>query len=74
MLELCHDHADDDHTSKHDERPDQKHGLAAELVDDQHSGDGTDEENDTGHTGCEESNGAACESQTDEDIGGVVNN
>ena len=68
MLELGHDHADDDHASEHDERPAKKHGFAAELVDDQHSGDGTDKEYDSGHTGCQQSNGAASKSKADEDI------
>lgn len=74
MLELGHNHTDDDHTNEHNNRPTQKHGLAAELVNDQHSGDCTDEENNTGHAGCQKSNRTASKSEADEDIGGVVNN
>lgn len=74
VLELGDNHADDDHADEHNKRSNQKHGLAAELVDDQHCGDGTDEENDTGHTSCQQSNGTASQSKTNENIGGVVNN
>lgn len=74
VLELGHNHADDDHAGEHNKRSNQKHGLASKLINDQHSGDGTDEENNTGHTGCQKSNGTASKSEADEDVGGVVNN
>lgn len=74
VLELGHNHANNNHAEEHNNRSDQKHGLAAELVNHQHSGDGTDEEHDTSHTGCQKSDGTASQSKADEDIGGVVNN
>jgi hypothetical protein len=74
VLELGDDHADDDHAGEHDEGSTEKHGLAADLIDDQHSGDGRDDEDDTGHTGGQEGNGTAGQAETDEDVGSVVNN
>ena len=60
MPELGHDDTRDYHGDEHDDGADDQHGLAADLVDDDHGRERGDEEYAAGDTRSQQSRGAAC--------------
>jgi hypothetical protein len=50
VVEARDNHTNDDHRDAHHDRSDYQHGLAANLVDDQHGGDSRNDENDASDT------------------------
>ena len=67
-VELCVEDARDDHGALHDDRAGGEHGLAAELVDQGHAGEGAGEEDAAGYASGEERECSACETQVFKDI------
>lgn len=73
VVELGVDNAGDDHGNPHDDRTDDEHWLATDLVDEWHGGDGRDEEDDARDTTSEESQGPGSQAEALENVRRVVN-
>ncbi len=74
VLELSDDDGDGNHGKAHYHGSDEQHSLSADLIDDKHSWNSGNQENNTSNTSGEKGLGSASQSQRLEDVGGVVNN